>query len=224
MKAKRDRRTEEAVRKRTQAEKHLAIADELDKVWPNNGCIDRMEARKLDKEAEALLKPEGPVAVRMGEVVPQQTRGIENNEAWLIADTLSDPNNAHVEASHTRAGLLLDVGCLSLGLDLSDTIQATNSVEKMMAHQMAACHIKAMELMLRVSNVPDQQAVPLANAAARLMSCYQQGYLALAKVRSGGRQVVVVQHVNVAHGGQAVVAGNMPTAGGGVQHGGKDEK
>jgi hypothetical protein len=46
------------------------------------------------------------------------------------------------------------------------------------------------------------------NAAARAMSAFNEGMLTLAKVRTGGRQNVVVQHVDV-RGGQAVVAGQV---------------
>jgi hypothetical protein len=41
------------------------------------------------------------------------------------------------------------------------------------------------------------------------MSTYQQGMMTLQRVRSGGKQTVVVQHVHVKEGGQAVVAGKV---------------
>ena len=49
----------------------------------------------------------------------------------------------------------------------------------------------------------------LSNSMARLMDVYQQGLTALQRLRRGGNQVVTVQHVHVAHGGQAVVTGNV---------------
>jgi hypothetical protein len=39
-----------------------------------------------------------------------------------------------------------------------------------------------------------------------MMDAFQGGMLALAKIRSGGQQVVVVQHVAVGDGGRAMVA------------------
>lgn len=213
---KKPRRSEEAIKKNIQAEKHLQNAADRDRQWDGLGWADRREAERLAKDAQTLLTPLKPVDVVMGEALPQETKGIENIQAWVIADTLSDPNEAHVDASHMRAELLLDAACLPLGLDLSDSVQAKNSIEKCLTHQMAACHYMAMELMIKVKNVPDhqaEQAVPLANAAARLMSCFQQAYLALWKVRSGGKQTVVVQHVHVTDGGQAVVAGSMTPGG-----------
>ncbi len=46
------------------------------------------------------------------------------------------------------------------------------------------------------------------------------GYTAeacLDRLRNGGRQTVVVQHVNVAEGGQALVAGKMDREGGAIE-------
>jgi hypothetical protein len=55
------------------------------------------------------------------------------------------------------------------------------------------------------------EACRMANTAARLMDAYQRGLLTLDRLRNGGRQMVTVQHVNVAAGGQAVVAGAVGT-------------
>ena len=48
------------------------------------------------------------------------------------------------------------------------------------------------------------------------MQAFQSGVLALHKIRTGGKQVVVVQHVDVSNGGQAVVAGSMNAGGKGL--------
>jgi hypothetical protein len=57
------------------------------------------------------------------------------------------------------------------------------------------------------------QATRLAGAIARMNGSYQSGVLTLQKLRTGGRQTMVVQHVNVNDGGQALVAGEMQTRG-----------
>ena len=46
---------------------------------------------------------------------------------------------------------------------------------------------------------------------ARLMTAYQSGALAIQNMRRGGRQTVVVQHVQVTEGGKAVVVGGDGT-------------
>ncbi len=52
------------------------------------------------------------------------------------------------------------------------------------------------------------EAARLANGAARMMAAVNEGVLTLAKIRNGGRQTVVVQHIDN-RGGRAVVAGQM---------------
>jgi hypothetical protein len=53
----------------------------------------------------------------------------------------------------------------------------------------------------------------MAGAAARMMKTFQRGALTLERLRNGGRQTVVVQHVAVGDGGQAVVAGAVTQGG-----------
>jgi hypothetical protein len=93
-----------------------------------------------------------------------------------------------------------------MALDAATSIQANDSLEKMLAHQMAAAHKCAMELMGQVRYEQDAavQAKRL-NAAARCMAAYQQGLLALHKVRQNGQQRIMVQYVNVSNGSQVVI-------------------
>jgi hypothetical protein len=52
----------------------------------------------------------------------------------------------------------------------------------------------------------------LAGTATRMMATFQQGAATLQRLRTGGTQRVVVEHmqqVTVEEGGQAVVAGNV---------------
>ena len=46
-----------------------------------------------------------------------------------------------------------------------------------------------------------------------MMDAYQHGLLTLQKIRNGGTQTVVVQHVNVGDGGRAMVAGQVKLRG-----------
>ena len=96
-----------------------------------------------------------------------------------------------------------------MALDAANSIHASNSLERMLTHQMAAPHKLPMEVMGQVSyhEGAASQAKRL-NAAARCMAVYQQGLLTLQKVRRNGPQRIMVQYVNVSNGGQAVV-GNI---------------
>jgi hypothetical protein len=46
-----------------------------------------------------------------------------------------------------------------------------------------------------------------------MMKAYQEGLLTLGRMRTGGRQVVTVRHVQVSDGGQAIVAGAVSNSG-----------
>ncbi|MBU2855444.1 hypothetical protein HF289_00710 [Acidithiobacillus ferrooxidans] len=52
------------------------------------------------------------------------------------------------------------------------------------------------------------------NRAAKFMRVFREHVEAIDKHRHGGKQQIVVQHVNVENGGQAVVAGNFDKGGG----------
>jgi hypothetical protein len=189
---------------------------------PGAGYIDAREAELLEQQVEELMQPLQAAQIVAGESLPSATDADRNHELWLFRNTLLDGMPTSAEASHVRLSALLAAGGLALGLDLSDSIRSANSWEKCLAHQAAAAHLKAMELLTRMTNATDQEAVPLVNAASRLMKCCQDAYLALFKVRTGGRQTLLVQHqhqqVHVGPGGQAIVSAR------GVLHEGGDEQ
>ncbi len=129
--------------------------------------------------------------------------------------------------------LAKNAGALALGVDTADTIHAANSAELILAHQLAATHSGAMRLMGQVENMMVMQATAirtddganlrvtrLAGASSRLMIAFQQGMMTLDKLRAGGKQTILVQHVQVNEGGQAVVAGKVR---GGAEGGGRKE-
>jgi hypothetical protein len=146
-----------------------------------------------------------------------------------LRDTIKNPDYVTVDASRARLELASHAGVLELALDASDTIDSKNSLEKMMAHQMALLHRQIMTLGGRLDDIAlpsfparedfQQRNVEIcrvANAIARMTAAFQSGLLALHRARSGGHQIVTVQHVHVGDGGQAVVAGKLG-AGGGLQ-------
>jgi hypothetical protein len=147
------------------------------------------------------------VHVVNGEAVP-------STESWL-KETLADPDLPAIDASHMRGQLLEGTGVTALAIDLSNTAQASNSVEKLLTHQMALAHKIAFQQASRA----DRERDPLIElkrlqVSARMMAAAQEAAVALQKVKRGGTQSIVVQHVHVEAGGQAVV--------GNVQSGTKD--
>ncbi len=118
-------------------------------------------------------------------------------------------------ASGQRMYAALGAGVLEPALDAAVSAQAGNSIEKMLCHQLAAVHMAGMKLMASLERsdreLPPVERARLTNAAARMFEVYQSGCLTLLKLKTRGRQHVVVQHqqVNVGSGGQALVAGRL---------------
>ncbi len=142
-----------------------------------------------------------------------------------MLSTLEDPNMISVEASEQRMEAALGAGVLQAALDAAGSAQTKNSLETMLCHQMAGAHHTAMKLLAGASNprLPSVEQARLTNAAARMMQVYQEALLALQRFRTGGKQTVVVQYVQIANGGQAVVAGKLGRGPGGGR-GSKNEQ
>jgi len=179
--------------------------------------------------ADALTLDTPPPVGAGGELVPagdQIKRGGGN-----LVDMVERPDAVTAQASMDRLKLADEVHCVPLAVDAAETIQAKNSIEKMLAHQLAAAHKLAMtfagqareladyartDTYGRLRDVDAAGASRAASSSARMMDAFQKGVLVLHKLRTGGTQTVTVQHVNVSNGGQAVVTG-------GIRSGGSDE-
>ena len=185
---------------------------------------DEVGAALLAEAREKLPKPELGTG---GELV--QSRGASS----YLQNTLDYPDFIAADASAQRMHLAADAGALALGVDMADTIQAQNSAERMLSHQLGAAHAGAMKLMgqlttmmmmqnnaVRTDEGANLRVTRLAGAASRLMLAYQQGMVTLDRLRAGGKQTIIVQHVQVNEGGQAVVAGKVKP---GVKRGGRGE-
>lgn len=165
----------------------------------------------------AEIKKQG--MVRTTNMVHANGEAVPPSSEKGLHDALTIPDLAAVEASLERSRLLLQTDVAALALDAASTIQASNSLEKMLAHQLAAVHKQAMEQMGRVSyeRTAADQAKRL-NAAARCMAVYQQGLLTLHKLRYKGQQHIQVQYVQVSQGSQAVIGNVQSGWGGGVEN------
>jgi len=176
---------------------------------------------------ELLAPPETLPDVRHGEVVPVA----DTYRALGLRDTLATPDTPAIDASIARTDLLLteNLDVAALAVDAAESADAGNALEKMLTHQLALAHSCAFKFMDKAAAYLDQigrgrdgtapvEAARLTNAAVRLMTTYQQGLLTLQRVRTGGTQVVQVQHLTVTEGAQAIVGnvtGGAPTPGGG---------
>src|SRR5215831_7730853 len=176
-----------------------------------------------------------------GELVDIENRW---DNALDAVNTVADPDYVTASASRERLELANAAGSLDLALDAADTIQAQDSLEKMLVHQMAVLHRGMMraatcmneELYAAAGRGLDEsrreaanvRACRYAGAISRMSATYQQALHTLQRKRTGGNQHVTVKHihqqVNVTEGGQAVVAGETVTRGQGERRRGMVEK
>ncbi len=98
-----------------------------------------------------------------------------------------------------------------------DAIRPADEIEAMLAVQMAATHETAMEMLTRAKQAEMMPTLQeCGSLAVKLLRTYAAQVEALGRLRRGGEQRVIVQHVNVNQGGQAIV--------GAVSHPGGGEK
>ncbi|TLM66293.1 MAG: hypothetical protein FDZ69_06540 [Deltaproteobacteria bacterium] len=148
-----------------------------------------------------------PHQIVAGECLPTDYTTHDVGE-WAPVDTLMRPTSIHQTASLDRLSLAEKTGYQELCIDAADTIGAQNSLEKMLAHQMAVCHVEGMKLIAKANKTRDVVvAQKILSTATRFMDIYLKGFEAIHRVKRGNRQTVVVkyQQVNVGDGGQAVI-------------------
>lgn len=182
------------------------------RIQHNGGEIDeqlayRIAASELMAQEVAPVTQKPPPRGAGGEVLPM--------DKLELSDTLAAPGAAALDASYHRLELISNMGMnvAAMALDAADTIQAGNSLEKMLAHQMAMLHQAAMRSMDKATFEPDlTQSIRMMNLASRMMDTYQRGLLTLKRIRSNGEQHITIQRVSVEDGGQAVI-GSVKTGG-----------
>jgi hypothetical protein len=203
-------KTEHAAEKAREAMSEKLVADEYDRssIDTSSAEFHRMQAEALENDANDLLVLDGDHQLGAGgEVIPTDS---DESSNMLARNTLEAPDMINVEGSAKRIDLLTEAEVLASGLDAAQSICAKNSLEKMLAHQMALCHDAAFRTISEAGQQEDNiERVRLLNVGARFMKTFQEGFQTLHKIRNGNRQTMVVQHVNVSEGGQAVVAGEV---------------
>jgi hypothetical protein len=139
---------------------------------------------------------------------------------------LSNPDQAAVEASLARTDLLLSAqtDIVALAVDAAASAKASNSFEKMLAHQLALIHVLAMKTGARALDFEKRQGeygdglkqadsvelARLAAATSRLSAAFQDGLVTLQRLRNGSAQTMTIRHVTVEAGGQAVIGNVKP--------------
>ena len=158
--------------------------------------------------ADALQIGSAVTTVDGGEVLPQHD--------LALVDTLAAPGATALDASARRLELMTVMGndVAAMALDAAETIRARNSLEKMLAHQLAALHDGAMRNVARANLEQDPvHSVRLMNLGIRCMETFQKGLITVKQLRGAPEQRITVQHVDVREGGQAVISQSAPRGG-----------
>ncbi len=106
---------------------------------------------------------------------------------------------------------------LNLAVDSLKEMKPTDSCQAMLSTQAIAAHNLALEFMARAISNTEQASLELHIASAeKLMNVFLKHIALINKLQGKCQQKVVVEHVHVYAGGQAVV-GQVSTVGGGGQ-------
>lgn len=186
-----------ALKMQRDAQRRRALAPDYD---PVRRDFDLGLADELDREAQALLTPREPLQTGLGgEIIPP----VEHDMPGLEL-ALKEPDLLNLEASVQRSSLIERAGVLELGIETAKDTRAEGSVQKMISHQMAAAHKRAMNLLAESQEAKDVDvACKKARTAAKMMDAFSRAALTLQRLQTGASQVVQVQHVQV--NGPAVI-------------------
>ena len=109
-------------------------------------------------------------------------------------------------ANAVSPGKDADEEAINFALAVIAGIEPKDELETMLGLQMVSVHLATMTFTRRLAHVETiAQQDSAERALNRLMRTYVAQMEALKRYRTGGEQKVVVQHVNVNEGGQAIV-------------------
>jgi hypothetical protein len=166
---------------------------------------DLETAVSLEAEAADLMKPAGIPKLSGGEVLSMPN---DAGPVYEIQNTLRNPDQAAIDASVMRTDLLWShhTDLVALAVDTAASAKAGNSLEKMLAHQLALIHVLTMKTGARALEFEKRQAPygegfrredsielgRLTNAVGRLTSAFQEGLLTMQRLKTGASQTVTV--------------------------------
>jgi hypothetical protein len=111
--------------------------------WSGHAPVaqDFNQADKLETRMRETLPEQNCEIGAGGELVPHSDA---DQHAVDFRSTVQKPDYVAAAASRNRLELANQAGVLETALDIADTIEARNSLEQMLAHQLAAAHNSAM--------------------------------------------------------------------------------
>lgn len=180
-----------ALKMKREAKRRRALAPEYD---PVRRDFELGVAVNLEREAQELLTPSEVLQTGLGgEIIPPAERGL-----FGLESVLKEPDLLNLGASEQRAQLLEQTGVLELGIETAQDARADGSVQKMITHQMAALHSRAMTMLAEseTAKIPEI-SITKARAAARMVDAFSRCALTLQRLQTGGGQTIQVQYMQV---------------------------
>lgn len=208
-----------------------SAAESKERAAPYDVILKTESAVLVEHSDRELALSEPAQQLTGGEFVSFEGSDHDRALSERYAHKAKSPTMIDAAASQTRLELTDKARCLELALDAVQGVENPTAIEKMLIHQMAAAYRLSMKLMEKandfsfssIGKIDMDYFNMILSQATRLMSVYQSGMLALSKSRNGGKQEVIVQHIQVTGDAKAIVSGKMNTPSAGGQ-GGADDK
>ncbi len=158
--------------------------------------VDRMEGRNAFK-----LK-EDPETGKPAHLTPEMGMAMMEATGMADRDAALRLINQVVNLQHEP-----DTQSANAAIAMLQGINPHDELEGMLAGQMVAVHNMSMEFSRRalLSNIALEAADRYINRASKLMGLFTRQAEALQRYRTKGQQKIVVQHVQVGEGGQAII-------------------
>lgn len=218
--------TTAAIRKQHSAATHEVMADQYEAAGSHDMArSERDNAAYKAGEAEkmVMLDPSAYQPVAGGEYLARgDMDATGRRQIAILSDAAQPPKMIAVQASMDRMELSEKTGSLEMALDAAESIGATNSIEMMLVQEVSALHKTVMHLIAKatesmngaafspgVEQAQTDVACKLFATVSKLLTANAGLVNALAKLRTGGKQLYVHQHVHVSGDGQTLVTGNL---------------
>ena len=124
-----------------------------------------------------------------------------------VSDEFVDMALHHLERAARMPGDGASEMAINGAIAMVAAFAPKNEVEAALALQAACTHMAAMAVMSRIAGAGGgpQRLPGLASATAKLLRAYCTQVETYRRLRSGGEQKIIVKHVTVNEGGQAIV-------------------
>lgn len=209
-----------------------SAAESKERAAPYDVILQTESTGLVERGNKELALSEPARQLTGGEIVSFEGNDNDRALSEKYVHKAKSPTMIDAAASQTRLELAEKARCLELALDAVHGIENPTAIEKMLIHQMAAAYQLSMKLLATANDVSlnSMRQIDMnyfnmiLSQATRLMSVYQSGMLTISKCRQGGKQEVIVQHIQVTGDAKAIVSGKMNTLPARGQGGADDNK